>query len=180
MRRKIAGAVGVLVLTASGVAIAAAGTATMTPAMATFSATPSPNNVTKTCTGADGTYHVTDGTYTGTISSGTNPQLNGNIEIKAHSVINISTGYGFTVGTVHLSNPATGAHGESQLSAVNTHNGELDGILVGHVDDPSQLYANFSAAFNGAGTSLSGELGQDLPVPPTNSAVLFSGHLDCS
>jgi hypothetical protein len=179
MRRKIIGTVAVLGLVASGAAIAATDAATTTPVTATFSATPSPNNTTKTCTGADGTYHVTNGTYTGTITS-SDPRLNGNIVIDARSVVNITTGYGFTVGTVHLSNPATGAHGDSELSAVNTSNGKLDGFLLGHVDDPSQLYANFSAAFNSDGTSLNGELGQDSPVPPDNSAVIFSGHLDCS
>jgi len=37
------------------------------------------------------------------------------------------------------------------------------------------LAANFSATFNADGTQLTGELGSEAPVPPQNSAIVFSG-----
>lgn len=185
--RKVVGAAVAVALVGSGAALAASGgqPATTKPVMATFTAAPSPKSNTKTCTGGDGTYHVTQGNYIGTITSADDPRLNGTIQIRARSVVNTSTGYGFTVGRVHLQNKLTGAHGDADVRAVNTHNGVLNGFLLGHVNgrgphNSAELLANFTAAFNGPGTSLTGQLGGDRATPsPNNPAVLFSGHLSC-
>jgi hypothetical protein len=63
---------------------------------------------------------------------------------------------------------------------VNTQRGKLDGFLRGHTHERGgpnwRLLANFSAAFNAEGTEFTGQLGADLPVPPTNSAVFHRGH----
>jgi hypothetical protein len=156
--------------------------------MATFSAAPTSASRTNTCTASNGdVYHITDGVYTGT-SASSDPRLNGTITIRTHSVIDYTKTIGFTTGSVELHSTNGGGNAQAALNAVNTQEGKLDGFLVGSVggndrgDRNSQdggsgarLYANFSAAFNSNGTALTGELGQDAPVPPTNSAIIFSG-----
>ena len=164
-----------LVVTA-GVAVAADNLTTTKAVTATFTAAPDPDNDRRVCTGTDGTYHIDRGVYRGTIT-GNDPRLNGKIVIRARSVVNITTGLGFTRGVVVLRDAETNrVKGTARLEAVNTQRGKLDGFLTGRVAQPhARLFANFTAAFNTQGTSLSGQIGLDAPVPPTNSAVLFDG-----
>ena len=176
MRRlRLFGLVLLALVVTAGVAIAA-GTATTRQVSATFTAAPDEDNKRRICTGTDGTYHIDRGVYRGTIT-GSDPRLTGEIVIRARSVVNVTTGYGFTRGTVVLRDPTTNqVKGTARLEAVNTQRGKLDGFLTGRVRDPrARLLANFTATFNAQGTSLPGQIGLDAPVPPTNSAVLFSG-----
>ena len=169
----------VLALTVAGIAVAhKANKATKTEAaQASFTAAPdAAKTKTTQCTGTDGTYNVTKGTYTGT-STG-DPRLTGDLTVKTRTFVNTTNGLGFTQGRVWVRD--TGTHkvkATAGLSAVNTQQGKLDGFLLGQAKDTDQgrvnLAANFSAAFNGDGTQLTGELGSEAPVPPQNSAIFF-------
>jgi hypothetical protein len=168
-----------MALTIAGIAVAhKANKASKTEAaQASFTAAPdAAKTKTTQCTGTDGTYNVTRGTYTGT-STG-DPRLTGDLTIKSKTFVNTTNGLGFTEGRVWVRD--TGTHkvkATAGLSAVNTQQGKLDGFLLGQAKDTDQgrvsLAANFSATFNNDGTSLTGELGSEAPVPPQNSAIFF-------
>jgi hypothetical protein len=191
MKRFIGSAlVAVLVLALAGIAVATGSKkqAATEPAAAEFTAAPVADKTkTRTCTGVDGQYNITHGTYKGT-STG-DPRLTGDIVIKTKSIVNLDNGLGVTQGSVWLSKPAAttpkSRHGKkhryqavAKLQAVNTERGKLDGFLSGvakNADGKGKvaLAANFSATFNADGTSLTGQLGGDAPVAPTNSAVFY-------
>jgi hypothetical protein len=183
--------VAALMLTVAGIAVAHNGgnPGKTEAANATFTATPTAQTKTATCTGADGTYAITKGVYTGT-STG-DPRLTGDILIRTKSVVNQDNGLGVTNGTVWLKDSAAtpkvsaahhGGHARphykavARLTAVNTNKGKLDGLLAGTAKNAdgkgaTALVANFSAAFNDDGSELKGELGSADPVAPDNSAV---------
>jgi hypothetical protein len=185
-----AAVVAVLVLAMASIAVATGSkkaAAKTEPAAAEFTAAPVADKTkTRTCTGVDGQYNITHGTYKGT-STG-DPRLTGDIVIRTKSIVNLDNGLGVTQGTVWLSKPAATtpkSHGKkhryqavAKLQAVNTERGKLDGFLSGHAKNADgkgtvALAANFSATFNADGTSLTGQLGGDAPVAPTNSAVFY-------
>ena len=68
-------------------------------AAADFTATTVSQSRSNTCTGSDGTYQDTTATYTGT-STSSNSQLNGSLEIRAHSVVNTTEQLGWLDGTL--------------------------------------------------------------------------------
>jgi hypothetical protein len=169
-----------LMLTVAGIAVAhnGSGSGKTEAAAATFTATPTDQSKTATCTGADGTYAITKGVYTGT-STG-DPRLTGDILIRTKSVINQDNGLGVTNGTVWLKDSAATpkVKAVARLTAVNTNKGKLDGLLAGTARNAdgkgaTALVANFSAAFNDDGSQLTGELGGNDPVAPDNSAVFI-------
>jgi hypothetical protein len=168
-----------LVLAVAGIAIARSGGGAdrIEPATATFTAAPD-NARTRTCEGSDGTYRITRATYRGNVSG--DPRLTGALEIRATSVVNQDTGLGFTHGTAKVRDEDRRVKAHGRLDAVNTQLGKLDGFLRGHTHQRGgphwRLLANFSAGFNAEGTQLGGEIGADLPVPPTNSAVFHRGR----
>jgi hypothetical protein len=135
-----------------------------------FTATPTSKTTTRTCTGTDGhVWHLTRGVYTGTATG----DLAGSITIRTQSTIDTTTGLGFTKGAVELRDPAGHERvASARISAVNTHNGVLDGMLEGRTRD-GMLLANFTAQFTSDGSSLSGDIGSQ--SSGTNSAVVFGG-----
>lgn len=141
----------------------------VTPAKATFTAKTASDD-TQTCTAADGSvWHFTHATYTGT-STG-DPQLTGDLKLRTRSVINTTTGFGWTKGEAVIRDATTDrklARGE--FIAVNTQSGVLNGFLTGNVKGSGRLLANFSASFSADGSSLSGELG-GTSATSTDSAV---------
>jgi hypothetical protein len=185
----------VLALSVAGIAVAHKSelkAASTEAAQATFTATANADKTrTRQCTGTDGTYDITHGVYTGTVTG--DARLTGNLTIRTKSVVNRDNGLGWTQGRVVVTDAATGKlKAGADLTAVNTERGKLDGLLQGKVKTPAEtttapkakrgrhrhgnatgLLANFSAAFNAGGTELSGELGSDAPVAPTNSAIFF-------
>jgi hypothetical protein len=150
---------------------------------ATFTATPDPNKtVTRQCTGVDGTYSITKSVANGTTVSD-DARLAGNITIKSKSVVNTTTGRGWSDGKVFTTDPATGnLKGVSEFTAVITGGNTFEGFVLGKVKTPaaagttkakkgrngggkgrqnglnSVLRANFSAAVAPDGT-ISGGLG---------------------
>lgn len=180
MKRWIALALAaVMALAVTGIAVAhRSGKTTKTEAaQATFTAKPDAQRTKTTqCTGTDGTYNVTRGTYDGTATG--DPRLTGDITIKTKTFVNTTNGLGFTQGRVWLRDTASKkVKATAGLSAVNTQQGKLDGFLLGQAKDTDKgrvsLAANFSAAFNNDGSELTGELGSDAPVAPQNSAIFF-------
>ena len=149
------------------------------PVSATFIATPTEKATTVQCTGGDGTYDITRGTYEGTATS-SDGVLTGKISLRTKSVVNTTTGYGYTEGKVTLRDADGKLKAKARLVAVNTQKGTLNGFLDGRVKEKGHLLANFSAAFNADGSSLSGELGADAPVAPQNSAIVTSGSCERS
>ena len=72
--------------------------------------------------------------------------------------------------------PGKGARPRSnaRLSAVIDNGNHLDGLATGQVRVPwGRLLGNWSATI--AGTTLSGELGANVPVVPDNSALIYRG-----
>src|SRR5581483_5458793 len=102
MRKLVLSTVAVAALAGSGLAIAhGLDTKSVKAVSATFAATPTGSVRTSTCTGADGTYTRSNGTYAGTVSNATgDANLNGPITIDAKSLINTSTNVG--VVTAHI------------------------------------------------------------------------------
>src|SRR5271169_2252611 len=95
----------------AGVALIAAGiaaahsqwTESTQAAAADFTATTVSQSRSSTCTGSDGTYQDTTATYTGT-STSSNSQLNGPLEIHAHSVVNTTEQLGWMDGSLRIQN----------------------------------------------------------------------------
>jgi hypothetical protein len=178
MRRSILALVTLVALLAAGAALAHKLQATGTNrAAATFTATPTAQTRTTTCTGPDGAYTITRGVYTGTSVGGTVPggtQLTGNITVRTFSVVNTTKAIGWTKGAVVIRDATTGTT-KARASLVGVNTGpKLDGLTIGAVRGAGKLIANFSATASATGT-VTGELGADAPVAPTNSAILFNG-----
>jgi hypothetical protein len=169
----------VLALAVAGIAIAhgGGGPAQKTEQVqATFTATPVAGKTkTRQCTGVDGTYAISKAVDTGT-STG-DPRLTGNITIKSKSVVNTTTGLGWSQGKVSIKDPATGKlKGIAGFTAVITEGSKLEGFATGKVKNTaapgaaksqnghghgkftSTLLANFSAAVAQDGTT-TGEIG---------------------
>src|SRR5688500_656294 len=149
-------------LLATGIAVASHKAKGTDPVAATFTAAPTQTD-TKTCTGPDGQYNITRAKYEGT-STG-DPRLTGRITIRTHSVVNLTNGYGWTKGHVWVRDADGKARAHARLVAINSERVVLNGFLTGRAKGVSEaapggaLLANFSAAFNAAGTSLTGTLG---------------------
>ena len=149
--------------------------------MATFTVTQSSVRD-RTCTGVDGQYREFHAKYRGTAAG--DPRLTGEITIHSKGLINQTTGFGSSRGTVKLrSNGRTTAR--AVYFATNTNLGVLHGYIVGHVRDRSpngaeeqdgsgKLMANFKGTFNAAGTVLTGKLG-NTGADPRTPAVIQSG-----
>jgi hypothetical protein len=152
------------------------------PVVATFTVTQTAMRD-RTCTGQDGTYRQFRATYRGTATG--DPRLTGQVTIRSKGLINQTTGFGSSSGTVHLR--ANGrSHAIARYWAVNTDRGVLHGFLVGRVRDRSaggteeqdgsgRLLANFKATFNAAGTVLTGQLGGTGGDPRTPAVIQAGG-----
>jgi hypothetical protein len=174
MRKLIWVAAAVAALAATGAALAHlnAGKGVTTVAT-TFTAKPTGATRTRTCTDAsNAVWNITNGVYQGAATG----DLAGNVTIRTQSVINTTTGNGFTDGKVLLRDAGTNRLiGEANLDAVNSHDGVLDGMLQGRVPG-GRLIANFTATFANDGSSLSGSLGGG---SGNNTAVVYGGMPKC-
>ena len=170
--------VAVLALAAVAVAHKSGGQAEPTKEVtATFTATPVADKTkTRTCTGVDGAYAITKSVANGT-TDGDDDRLDGNITIKSKSVVNTTTGLGWTDGKVFTRDAATGKlKGVSGFSAV-IKGDKLEGLVEGkvkkaatapatpksdgkhrHGKGGASLRANFAATVAQDGT-ITGQLG---------------------
>jgi hypothetical protein len=122
----------------------------------------------QTCTAADGTYQVTTATYQGTATSG-DPRLNGELEIRAYSVVNTTTKLGWLDASLRVRGTSGGARGTVHAAISN---GSAVGSVVGRGDGPgSKLVASFSAAFTPTTGFSSGKLGSG---SANGAGVLFT------
>jgi len=80
-------------VTGTGVAAATRHSQATQTAAADFGTTSVTRSHTETCTGSDGTYQVTVATYKGAATSA-DARLNGDLEIRAHSVLNTTSKLG--------------------------------------------------------------------------------------
>src|SRR5436305_5744127 len=166
-----------LVLAATGIAIASGNHAATTKQVAaSFSTTPQ-RLVTKTCTGADGSYTVTDGTYTGTVSGTLTGGATDTLKIHAKSIVNQTTGDGTTVGHFRIKNGVSPV-ADGSLIAVNSGSGSMNGLLFAHVPagpppppPAARLLANFTGTLSAGG--IAGKIGGNGTM--TNTAVEQSG-----
>jgi len=97
-----------------------------TPVSTTFSATALSNAELRTCTGGDGMYEISRGTYTGNVSG--DPALTGTAELRVKSVHNTTKNLGWLSGELNIRGPVERAH--AKVWAVNTK-GSLDGFVSG-------------------------------------------------
>jgi hypothetical protein len=114
---------------------------------ASFTVSPSGSVKTSTCTGSDGTYAITKGTYTGTISGASDGNLNGPVTVDAQSLVNTSTNTGVVTGRIRFgSSDDNRANFEAVYSGSG---GNLAGLAEGHVNaSNAALLGNISSTFN--------------------------------
>lgn len=162
MRRPIIFAVaGLTALGTAGIAIAHgndnAGGFKTTPVTATFTAAAGDNLSSRTCTGADGTYTITRGSWAGSAVSSSD-RLAGPLTIRGELGVNQTTGAGWLVARVRIdgsSDRRKDAGGE--LNGVIA-GGKLSGFLTGRIHDEGALFASVSASIGTAGLT-DGQIG---------------------
>jgi hypothetical protein len=125
-------------------------------AAADFTATTVSQSRSNTCTGSDGTYQDMTATYTGT-STSSNSQLNGSLEIRAHSVVNTTEQLGWLDGTYRV-RPSSGGGVNASFHAAIA-GGNVVGLATAGAHDGGKLVASLSSAFTQAGGFNGGKLG---------------------
>lgn len=141
-----------------------------------FTAAATAKSKTRTCSGVDGKYRFIDGRYEGTASG--DARLTGRLLIRLRTVVNATTGDGYTTGQLVIRASDGKLKAKASLAAATSDGSIVDGLLRGRVkaagaDAPAgMLIANFRASLSGDGTQLSGELGGGAAQ---NSAIVFSG-----
>jgi hypothetical protein len=145
-----------LVATSIAVAHGIEGAKTAKAVAGTFTATGASTS-TRTCTTAEGkSISVTDGRYTG-VASG-DPDLAGNITLRARSVVNTTDNVGTVEGQLRI-DVANGKDTQAAYSAVYS-GGSLAGLAVGRAHGPNaRLIANLSATFSAATGFTNGKIG---------------------
>ena len=146
-----------LIATGYAVADGIGGARSATAVAGTFTATGNSTS-SRTCTTTDGkTVVVTDGKYTG-VAAG-DPDLTGNITLRARSVINTTDNVGVVSGSLKIDQASGGT--AAFYSAVYDH-GTVAGLATGggrSHDSSKQLVANLSATFAAATGFTGGKLG---------------------
>lgn len=157
-RRRLAalGTLGAAALAAAGVAAAGHRAQTTQQAAATFTATAVSHNRTTGCVGSDGSYQNTTATYTGS-STSADGRLSGSLVIRAHSILNTSTGNGWVDGSFRIRASDGGAHGTIHAAVAN---GKAVGAITGTANRPAgKLVASLAADFSQSGGFGNGALG---------------------
>jgi len=160
-RKRVAApvALALVALLAAGVAVAAHRRAQVTQqAAATFAATSVTHTSSQTCTASDGTYTETTATYEGTATSD-DARLAGPLVIRAHSVVDTTTGLGWVDGTYRVRGGDGNGNASGNLHAAIA-GGDAVGTVAGETDGPQgRLVATFSSGFTASGGFSSGTLG---------------------
>jgi CHRD domain-containing protein len=158
----------VTAVAATSVAAAVRHTQSTQAAAADFTAATVSRSHSDMCTASDGTYQLTTATYQGTATS-SDARLNGNVEVRASSVVNTTTKLGWLDGTLRVRGTNAGAWGTIHAAISN---GAAVGSIVGRGDRPeSKLVASISAAFTPATGFSSGKLGSG---SANGAGVLFT------
>jgi len=154
-------------VTTTGVAAATHHAQATQAAAADFAATSVSRRHTETCTAGDGTYQLTTATYKGIATSG-DARLNGELEIRAHSVLNTTSKLGWLDAELRIRGTSGAAHGTVHAAIAN---GSAVGSIVGRASGESKLVASLSAAFSPDGGFASGKLGSG---SANGAGVLFT------
>jgi hypothetical protein len=163
-------ALALVAATATSVAAATRHAQATQAAAASFTATSVSRSQSQTCVASDGTYQITDATYRGTATS-SDARLNGDLEIRAYSVLNTTTKLGWLDGTLRIRNSAGGAAGTIHSALAN---GALVGSLTGNARS-AKLVASLSSAFTPTAGFSSGNLG----TGSANGAGVLFTRGDC-
>jgi len=169
-KRLTALAVGCMALLATSAAVASYKHAQSTQQVTvSFAATTVANSHTLSCTGADGSYRDTNATYTGTAGS-SNTALDGPLVIKAHSVVDTTSGLGWLDGSFKIK----GGDGQGNLEGTiraTVVDGKLGGAVNGDLDSPNgKLIATVAGSFDQTGGFSNGSLGNG---DSTEAAIVF-------
>lgn len=163
-------ALGAAALAATGVAAASHRTQTTQQAAATFDAGSVSHEKTTTCIAGDGTYENTTATYTGTAGS-SDARLSGSLQIRAHSVLNTSTGLGWVEGSFRVRGNDAGAHGTFHAAIAG---GNAVGAIAGTVNRPTgKLVASFVSRYSPGDGFSSGKVGSGT-TNVTSAGTIFS------
>jgi hypothetical protein len=155
-RRIVLAAIAAAAVAAAGAAAAAHRSQATKQVSATFAAGTVAGSHTSTCTSSDGTYQETVATYTGSATS-SDARLNGTLRIRAHSVVNTTTGLGWLSGTFRINGSSGGAHGA--ITGV-VSGGNVSGTAAGEMGGPEgKLLATVAASFAPQAGFSSGSLG---------------------
>jgi hypothetical protein len=134
---------------------------------ASFAATTAGARATTTCSNTDGTYQLTNGTYTGT-STG-DPLLAGPIRLTVRAAINTTNRLGTIDGSVVVDRAGRDTH--AHLAAVY-RDGNVSGLLTGVALPPGQrLIGTFTASYSPDGGFGAGGIGAGNVSP---AALAFS------
>jgi hypothetical protein len=156
MRRLVWITMAALTLVGAGIAVAHGFSSKSVKAVsATITATTASNVSTSTCTGPDGTYAMSRGTFTGT-STSSDSTLNGPITVDAKSLINTTTGIGVVSGRIRI-DTSGGGHTHAEFDTTYT-GGNIAGLAEGHAQD-AKLIGNISGAYSAASGFTNGKLG---------------------
>ena len=167
-------AFGAVALAAAGIAVAAHKTQSTQGAAADFATGAATRSHSRTCTASDGTYQDTNAVYTGTATNASDPRLAGTLTIRAHSVLNTTTGLGWLDGTYRVKGSNGGTHGTIHAALAG---GNAVGSLTGSVNRPgSKLVSSFWAGFSQLGGFTGGKLGSG---SISGAGTIFS-HGQCS
>src|SRR4051794_34088774 len=163
---------GIALLAASMALGALRGDRTTSAVSATFIATTVGSRMTTTCSNSDGTYQVTNGTYTG-ITTG-DAALAGPIRLTVHAAINTTKRLGTIDGSVVFDRP--GRHTRARLTGVY-EDGSVSGLLSGFALPPGQrLLGTFTASYSSDGGFGAGGIG----VGTVNPAAIAFTEGTCS
>jgi hypothetical protein len=122
---------------------------------ATFTATTVGSRATATCSNSDGTFQITNATYTGT-SSG-DSSLTGPIRLTVRAAINTTKRLGTIDGNVVVDR--SGRDTRAHLTAVY-QDGNVSGLLTGQALPPGQRFlGTFTASFSSDGGFGAGGIG---------------------
>jgi uncharacterized protein with FMN-binding domain len=160
MKRTLVGAaVAVAAVTAAGIAVAHGvdGGKSVKSVTGGFNATTASKVTTRTCTTSDNkTVVTTDGTYTGTATG--DPDLTGNVTVRARSTVNSTDNVGVVTGRLKI-DVASGRDSEADFTATWASN-QFAGLAVGHAHDPAaKLIANVSGGFTATGGFTNAKIG---------------------
>jgi hypothetical protein len=172
-RTLILAAISIVALAAAGLAVAKGlnDAKSVRGLAGTFTATTASKIDSRSCTTADNkTLVTTTGVYTGTATG--DPDLTGNVTIRAKSIINTTDNVGVVSGTLRI-DVANGRDTATGFDSVYA-GGKLAGLAEGRAHDPAaRLVANLSADFTSTGGFANGKLGG---TTGGGAAEVVAGH----
>jgi hypothetical protein len=160
-----------LVLAATGIAALGTGGAALATSLdsglktsstsATFSVKAASEQSVRTCTGGDGTYTITRGSWTGT-AAGAGGRLDGAIAIRGELGVNKTTGLGWLVGRVKVDAGSDGRRDAGANLRAVIVGGKLTGFVEGRIRDAGFVYGTVAANVTADGLA-DGQIGAGAP-----------------